>query len=38
VIRDAAACLGDMLDYARDVQIFVAGMDAEAFAEDRKTQ
>jgi uncharacterized protein with HEPN domain len=38
VIRDAAACLGDMLDYARDVQTFVAGMDAEAFAEDRKTQ
>jgi len=27
-----------MLDYARDVQAFVAGMDAKAFAKDRKTQ
>lgn len=27
-----------MLDYARDAQAFVAGMDAEAFAADRKTQ
>ena len=36
--RDSTACLGDMLDYARDVQTFVTGMDAEAFAEDRKTQ
>jgi uncharacterized protein with HEPN domain len=27
-----------MLDYARDVQTFVGGMDAVAFAEDRKTQ
>lgn len=27
-----------MLDYARDIQAFVAGMDAQAFAEDRKTQ
>lgn len=36
--RDPAACLADMLDYARDAQAFVAGMDAEAFAADRKTQ
>jgi uncharacterized protein with HEPN domain len=37
VNRNPAACLGDMLDYARDVQAFVTGMDAEAFAKDRKT-
>ena len=36
--RDAAACLADMLDYARDAQAFVAGMTAETFAADRKTQ
>ena len=36
--RDPAACLADMLDYARDAQGFVAGMDAETFATDRKTQ
>lgn len=36
--RDPAACLADMLDYARDAQAFVAGMNAEAFAADRKTQ
>lgn len=36
--RDPAACLGDMLDYARDAQAFVAGMNAETFAADRKTQ
>ncbi len=36
--HDPAACLGDMLDYARDVEAFVAGMDAEVFAKDRKTQ
>ena len=36
--RDAAARLADMLDYARDAQAFVAGMDAVAFAADRKTQ
>jgi len=38
VTRDAAACLADMLDYARDAQAFVAGMTAETFASDRKTQ
>lgn len=36
--RDPVACLGDMLDYARDVQTFVAGMDFESFAKNRKTQ
>ena len=36
--RDPAACLADMLDYARDAQAFVAGMTAESFAADRKTQ
>lgn len=36
--RDPAACLADMLDYARDAQDFVAGMTAESFLEDRKTQ
>jgi uncharacterized protein with HEPN domain len=38
VIRDPAICLGDMLDYACDIQTFIAGMDASAFANDRKTQ
>jgi uncharacterized protein with HEPN domain len=38
VIRDPAICLGDMLDYASDIQTFVNGMDAQAFANDRKTQ
>ena len=36
--RDPAACLADMLDYARDAQSFVEGMDFYAFAADRKTQ
>ncbi len=36
--RDPAACLADMLDYATDAGYFVAGMTAEAFAADRKTQ
>lgn len=36
--RDPAACLADMLDYARDAQAFVAGMNAETFAANRKTQ
>lgn len=36
--RDSAACLADMLDYARDAQAFVAGMTAETFEADRKTQ
>lgn len=36
--RDPVACLADMLDYARDAQAFVAGMNAEAFEADRKTQ
>lgn len=34
VKRDPAACLADMLDYARDAQAFVAGIDFEAFATD----
>ena len=38
MIRDPAICLGDMLDYACDIQPFVNGMDAQAFANDRKTQ
>jgi uncharacterized protein with HEPN domain len=38
VSRDPAACLADMLDYARDVQSFVADVDALAFAADRMTQ
>lgn len=36
--RDPVACLADMLDYARDAQSFVAGMDFQVFAADRKTQ
>ncbi|MBI2239865.1 MAG: DUF86 domain-containing protein [Magnetospirillum gryphiswaldense] len=36
--RDSAACLADMLEYARDAQSFVSGMDFHAFAADRKTQ
>lgn len=36
--RDAMVCLGDMLDYARDIEVFVAGMDTRGFADDRKTQ
>lgn len=36
--RDAAACLGDMLDYALDARAFVAGMTAATFTADRKTQ
>lgn len=36
--RDAAASLADVLEYARDAQAFVAGMTADAFAADRKTQ
>lgn len=36
--RDPAACLADMLDFARDAQSFVDGMDFQAFAADRKTQ
>lgn len=36
--RDPAACLADMLDYARDAQSFVVGMSAEMFEADRKTQ
>jgi uncharacterized protein with HEPN domain len=38
VNRDATACLADMLDYARDARGFVAGMTAEEFLADRKTQ
>jgi uncharacterized protein with HEPN domain len=37
VTRDPAACLADMLDYARDAQSFVRGLTAEAFEADRKT-
>lgn len=36
--RDAAACLSDMLEYARDAQTFVGTMSLEEFTADRKTQ
>lgn len=36
--RDPAACLADMLDYAREAEAFVAGMTVEDFLADRKTQ
>ncbi|WP_051511628.1 HepT-like ribonuclease domain-containing protein [Skermanella stibiiresistens] len=36
--HDPIVCIGDMIDYARDIGTFVGGMDVEAFTEDRRTQ